>query len=195
MIWREKKVLLIVLGVLLAANTLFFFTYRVQYEERLASLEQRLEQAESSLTDARAARLAAERRVNAYRKIQRDIQQIYDERWATQDERLTALIAEVKKLAVASNLVPRAYSFRKTEQSASRQGTPGAVVVGISFTVQGSYEQVRRLINLLELSRQFVIIDQIALHAGNDQILTLNLQLKTLFRDETQNRPAASRPL
>ena len=37
MIWREKRVLLIVLGVLLAANTVFFFTYRVQYKNRLQS--------------------------------------------------------------------------------------------------------------------------------------------------------------
>src|SRR5438874_2592741 len=33
MIWREKRILLIVLGLLLAANTVFFFTYRVRYEE------------------------------------------------------------------------------------------------------------------------------------------------------------------
>lgn len=195
MIWREKRMLLIVLGVLLAANTLFFFTYRVQYEQRLSSLQERLEESESRLTDARTARLAAERRVSAYRRIQTDIQSVYHEHWSTQDERLTALITEVKKLAVASSLVPRAYSFERTEEVATKQGTGGATVVMISFTVQGTYEQARRLINLLELSRQFVIIDEISLTTGSDQLLTLNLQLKTLFRDGARNRPAASRPL
>ena len=31
MIWREHRILLIVLGVLFIANAIFFFTYRVQY--------------------------------------------------------------------------------------------------------------------------------------------------------------------
>src|SRR5205807_1245036 len=39
MIWREKRILLIVLGVLLLANTIFFFTYRVQYVSRLEDLD------------------------------------------------------------------------------------------------------------------------------------------------------------
>ena len=60
---------------------------------------------------------------------------------------------------------------------------PGTRVLGIAFAVQGTYQPVRRLINLLELSQKFVIIDSVALTSGNDQILTLNLHLKTLFRD------------
>jgi RNase P/RNase MRP subunit p30 len=63
----------------------------------------------------------------------------------------------------------------------------------MSFTVAGSYQQIRRLINLLELSRQFVIIDRISLTTAQDQMLTLNLHLKTLFRDTQQQRVATSR--
>ncbi|HET7712582.1 MAG TPA: hypothetical protein VFL80_11680 [Thermoanaerobaculia bacterium] len=180
MIWREKRTLLIVLALLLAANTIFFFTYRVQYQQRLAALEERRETSESRLTDARTARLAAERRVAAYRGIQADIQDVYDNHWGTQSERLEAMIAEVKRLANASQMVPRAYSFTRAEE---RKVGPGTTVMGIAFSVQGTYQQVRRLINLLELSRQFVIIDSVALTSGNDQVLTLNLHLKTLFRD------------
>jgi hypothetical protein len=63
----------------------------------------------------------------------------------------------------------------------------------MSFTVAGTYQQIRRLINLLELSRQFVIIDQISLTAATDQMLTLNLHLKTIFRDEQQQNVATNR--
>lgn len=191
MIWREKRPLLIILGLLLAANTIFFFTYRVQYEQRLAALEERREASEARLIDAKAARLAAERRVSAYRKIQTDVQEVYNYYWGTQAERLEGLITEVKRLAAASQLVPRAYSFTRTEEK--KQG-PGATVVGIAFAVQGTYQQVRRLINLLELSQQFVIIDSVALNSGNGPILTLNLHLKTLFRDGS-TRAATGREL
>jgi hypothetical protein len=189
LIWREKRLLLIVLGVLLAANTIFFFTYRVRYQNRLQELDQRREQAESRLQQARAARAAPEQRYASYRRIQSDVQTIYSDRWSTEAQRLTALITEVKRLAVASQLVPKTYSFNRSEQK-MKSGPTGASAVNISFTVQGNYQQARRLINLLELSRQFVIIDQISLSSANDQVLTLNLYLKTLFRDATPGKEA-----
>ena len=193
MIWREKSILLVVLGVLLAANTLFFFTYRVQYESRLQELDQRLADSNTRLAQARAARIGAERRYQTYLKIQGDVQEVYNERWSTQAERLAPLITEIKRLAVASQLVPQSYSFTKTETAAETDRATrgmGATTVGISYAVGGNYTQVRRLINLLELSQQFVIIDQISIASQDEKTLTLNLHLKTLFRD-MQPQPAA----
>ena len=190
MIWREKRLLLLVLAVLLAANTIFFFTYRVQYKNRLESLDERRQQAEETLQQARAARAAAEQRYASYKKIQADVQSIYADQWSTEPQRLTALITEVKRLAVASQLVPKSYSFTRVEQKVKGSGIDARSVT-ISFAVQGNYQQVRRLINLLELSRQFVIIDQIGLNSSDNQVLTLNLYLKTLFRDATPPKEGA----
>ncbi|HEY2090923.1 MAG TPA: hypothetical protein VGJ81_03470 [Thermoanaerobaculia bacterium] len=181
--WREKQILLAVLGVLLAANTVFFFTYRLRYEERLKDLDDRQAQAESKLNLQRTARIAAEQRVVAYRTISRDVQDIYTRQWATENERLTALISEVKRLAIASELVPKSISYARVVSAGQTSKRTAAEIVTITFSVQGNYQQVRRLINLLELSRQFIIIDQITLASSQDQLLTLNLQLKTLFRD------------
>jgi len=190
--WREKRVLLAILGVLLAANTVFFFTYRLQYEQRLKELDDRRDQAEARLNGEHATRIQAERRLVAYRNISRDVEEIYTRQWATENERLTALIAEVKRLAVASELVPKSISYTRVQSAVVASKRTAAEVVSITFSVQGNYQQVRRLINLLELSRQFIIIDQIALAAAQDQNLTLNLQLKTLFRD---TRPVATKEL
>ena len=194
-IWREKQYLLGFLAILLAANIFFFFTYRVRYAKRLGDLDTRVEQAEGQLQQARNARLLAERQFAAYEQVQHDIKEVYEKRWATQEERLTALLAEVKRLAVASQLVPTAYSFTRTDQKIDKKttgGEYGATLVGIAFTVQGNYQQARRLINLLELSDQFVIIDQVSLTQGNDQVLTLTLHVKTLFRT---GPPLATRDL
>ena len=191
MIWKEKRVLLIVLGVLLAANTVFFFTYRVQYKNRLQSLDERRHQAEEKLQQARAAKTAAEQRYASYQKIQADVQTIYSEEWSTETRRLTALIIEVKRLAVASQLVPKSYSFSRVEQKVKGAGVDARSVT-IAFTVQGNYQQARRLINLLELSRQFVIIDQVGLSSADNQVLTLNLYLKTLFRDAAPSKEGAN---
>ena len=182
MIWREKRVLLGVLGVLLLANTAFFFTYRVQYERRLRDLDARLQSAESNLARERGARVAAEQQIAGYQKVQSDLQSLYNERWATEAERFTALVTEIKKSTAASQLIPRAINFSEAIETAKESGIVGTSTVHITFSVQGSYQQIRRLINLLELSDQFVIIDGISLGGGSGNNLTLNLRLKTIFR-------------
>lgn len=192
MIWREKRNLLLILGLLLLGNVMFFFTYRVQYQSRLDDLDTRLAAAEKSLADARVARLTTERKLQGYRKVETDVAAVYDQHWSTQSKRFTAMIAEVKRLALASSLTPAAYTFDRGQVKGStnlRRGEDiGATEVGMGFTVQGTYQQARRLINLLELSRQFVIIDKIALSSATEDTLTLTLHLKTLFRDETPRR-------
>jgi len=204
MIWREKRILLIVLALLLIANTIFFFTYRIQYEARLKDLDDRRTQSETHLAQEHAGRVTAERRVLAVKKAQLDVRQIYDQQWSTESRRLTALITEVERLASASQLVPPSKSFMRgaVQQAAPpptstspHRGRIAAETVDINFTVKGNYQQIRRLINLLELSRQFVIIDQISLSAADNQNLTLTLQLKTLFRDVNEPPGAASKEL
>ncbi len=192
MIWREKRLLLIILGILLAANTIFFFTYRVQYQKRLQALDERLEDAEGRLQRARNGRIAAEQQIAGYRRVQSDLHVLYNERWATKAQRLTALIVEVKRLTAASQLVPPSTGYSETVEAA-RGGAVGTSTVAIMFTVQGTYQQVRRLINLLELSDQFVIIEGIGLAgSGADGKLTLNLRLKTIFREQS---PIANRTM
>ncbi len=194
-IWREKRLLLVILAILLAVNTVFFFTYRVQYENRLHELDQRLEQAKSQLSAAHRARITAQQELEAYRKTQRDVDEILNKRWATEQERLTALILEVKRLTTACELVPGSLSFDRTVTAENKNpGTRrvGATQAGITFTVEGTYQKVRRLINLLEHSDQFVIIDRISLSSMTGQTLTLNLHVKTLFRDTSAPPPRRS---
>lgn len=191
MIWREKRTLLIILGLLLLGNVVFFLTYRVQYQTRLDEMDQRLAQAEAQLEKSKETRLDAEAAIASFRKVERDVETVLDQHWSTQPRRLTMLIAEVKRLAEASNAVPKTYTFANSESvravqrgARSAKKDIGAREVTINFSVEASYDQVRRMINLLELSEQFVIIEKIALNSGEESLLTLTLQLKTLFRDE-----------
>ena len=207
MIWREKRIPLIILGLFLLANAVFFFTYRVQYENRLQALEADKSAAEQRLMGLRAERAKTDQQIASYRKAQGDLNVIYNEKWATEPERLTALINEVKRLEQASQLIGRTHSYGKSEKDAKATPGLGTDVVTIAFTVQGTYPQVRRLINLLEISDQIVIIDAVSLNGTNDVAaaapagapppagpppsllgpgssgpLTLTLRLKTIFR-------------
>ncbi|HEX6639490.1 MAG TPA: hypothetical protein VF215_00180, partial [Thermoanaerobaculia bacterium] len=159
-----------------------------QYQTRIDTLDERLAQVQGELDAAHTARVTAEQTFQSYRKVQNDVLEVFNEHWATQPERFTKLFAEVTRLAMASSLEPAAYSFQRGEakrvSSGSKRETLGATEVNISFGVRGTYEQVRRLINLLELSRQFVIIEGITLNATENENLSLELRLKTIFRDE-----------
>jgi hypothetical protein len=183
MIWREKRILLVVLGVLLAANTIFFFTYRVRYENRLRALDARLDEKKGQLDEARRARVTAEQQLAAYRKVETDVRQIYDAEWSTQQQRLTPMIREVMRLAAASQLMPKSFSFDRGVAKGEKAKT-NAVQVGVGFSIEGTYQQVRRLINLLELSDQFMIIDRIGLSSESGARLNLTIHVKTLFRDK-----------
>ncbi|HSP34860.1 MAG TPA: hypothetical protein VLU46_11135 [Thermoanaerobaculia bacterium] len=192
MIWRERRVLLIVLGVLLAANTVFFFTYRVQHENRLKDLEVRLDQAKGQLAEAQRSRVAAETQLAGYRQAEKDIRQIYDVEWSTERQRLTAFIGEVMRLGTVSQLVPRSYAFTGTASKGPKgaaSAASNAIEVGVAFPVEGTYQQVRQLINLLETSDQFVIIDQIGLSQTNGDRLAVTVRVKTLFRDTSSPPP------
>lgn len=190
MIWREKRLLLITVGVLLAINAIFFFTYRVRFAQRVSALDTVRVEAEKDLQRARQERLVAERALRSHGDVVRTIQTIYNEWWATPEDRLTPLILEMRDLATRSNLIPRAIFY---DQSEAERGL-GTESLAISFSVQGSYSQVRRLINLIEISSQFVIIDEISLsgQTAADSALRLNIRLRTLFR-QTAPSPVTSR--
>jgi hypothetical protein len=198
MIWREHRILLGVLAALLVANAIFFFTYRVQYEARLSALDARLQQAEDDLQRARNKRIAAEQSVSNYKQVQTDLQMLYNSRWATEPERLTRLYTEIKKRAADSQVaMPRTFSFTHSEdKEMQKSGGVGTVTVTIVFSAQGTYQQLRRLINSLELSNQFVIIDALSLGSGSSpDNLTVSIRLKTLFREPARSTMMTSKQL
>lgn len=181
MIWREHRRLFLILGAILLLNVGFFLTYRVRYQQRVEDLEQRHARAESDLTRAQNARRTAERELAAYRDVERGIARVYNDWWSTPDERLTPLILEIRRLARKSDLEPTSVGYNRAE--ATKES--GASTMNISFGVSGTYSQVRRLINLIELSKQFVVIDEIAIGENNagDATVGLRISLKTIFRD------------
>lgn len=177
MIWKEKRWLLAILGALLLANLLFFVTYRVRFQQRVDAFDARLDQTRELLVQARASRASTEKELGVYRQIVTTVDRVYDEWWGTPEDRLAPLLLELRALARRSGLIPRAISYDQGQQT--KEGDTSSLA--ISFGVAGTYDQIRRLINMLELSDQFVIVDEITLGQGGKG-LHLNIRLRTLFR-------------
>lgn len=185
---RTRYIVLTVLGVLLTANVIIFFSYRVRQQERVNELHAKREQLEAQLLDASNVRASKERQLKAYLETIDTVNEVLSKRWATPKERLVPLILEVRSLAEKSRLRPSSISYSATEPTKNSDVT----TIDISFGVQGSYEQVRKLVHMIEHSRQFVYIDEISLTGSEESTLQLNLRLKTLFRSPEQDESGSA---
>ena len=109
---------------------------------------------------------------------QRNIEDFYTSRLATERTRLTAVIAEVKDLARRAGLEPGSISYPSQAAADFEISTRYMV-----FSVNGSYAQLRRLINFLELSDMFLVLNEITIGGqGNGDKLRISLRLSTTFR-------------
>lgn len=188
---RTGKWTLLALGVLLAANLVVFFTYRVQQKQRIDELRARRATLESELSAAEAQRDQANAQIASVKQLEGELDRIYNETWGRPDERLTPLLRELYRLARESGLQPSARSY-SNEQSL-REGE--ATAMTIAFGVDGTYDQLRRMIHLIETSDQYVVIDSLTLAdaAESGSRLSINMQLRTLFREPPRVESRASR--
>ena len=186
--WNERRGWIVAVGALLLLNTLFFFTYRIRYEERVDDAHARLESAKEQLSVAKARRVDYEQQLAAHKAMVETIATVYDSWWSTPEKRMTKLIVEVRELVGKAGLTLQSVNYSMTDVTLEN----GTTSVGIDFAVRGSYQQLRQLINMIELSEQFIIIDSVSFTGDSpDGSIGLNLRLRTLFKGEP--KPKATR--
>ena len=144
----------------------------------------RIERQRSEVKSLTQERRRNERLVARLRDNQKRIEEFRGRRLATEAERLTELIAEVKELARRAEVEPS--SVRYPEESL--QGV-GLIRRSIVFSVDGDYGGLRRFINCLELSDLFLTLEEVNLsgRSGRESSkLRISLQVSTLFVDEDE---------
>lgn len=182
--WTRNLWIWLVPVVVLAINLTLWGLYQGSFAARRASLENISAGANLRLEKMKRERQAMEHFLTQVEGQREAIAAIYSDHFATEAERFTALLREVRNLARQAGLLPESFSYPKELIS-----DEGLVRRSITFSVTGNYEQVRRLVNFFELSDQFITLEQISLSgvSGNDR-LSIRLQFSTLFvaTDEDQ---------
>ena len=116
-----------------------------------------LEARRGELEDLTTRRREAETLVQRARSTRAAIDELYDKRLGSESARLTAVMLDVKRLAQQAGLSGiEAINYGDEEV----RGLP-LVKKSITFGAQGSYQQLRAFINLLELSPSFMSLDEI----------------------------------
>lgn len=166
--------------VFLLVNLVAFGIYQVVYADEAAVSQSRLDEAQEQLATLRERRHELEDYIGRVQSTLDAIDQLYGTELASEEERLTAILREVKRLAREANLEPQATTYPKEELE-----DYGLTRRAFVFTVQGTYFDLRKLINSLELSDSFLTLEDVSLseagRAGNR--LTIALRLSTLFSE------------
>jgi hypothetical protein len=194
--WRQNLGLWVppaaFLVLMIAFLTVFAFKFADEVEVARSRLERRTEELEA----VRAQRLRAESIVSQVRESEDGLADFYGRRLSSESQALTRVIAEIKDLCSRAGIAPRSLSY-ESEQVEGQDLSRRTII----FSVDGTYAQLRQLVNFIELSDTFLILDQISLR-GNDiegSPLRISLKLSTLFTEGaetivTEAEPSAVTP-
>lgn len=175
--------------LVLAAGLLLLLIYQSSFASRRTSLESISTRAGERLEALQEDRRNMEVFLQQVEQQKEAIEAIYEDHFATEAERFTRLLREVRTLARQAGLQPESFSYPKEVLT-----DEGLVRRSITFGVTGTYEQVRRLVNFFELTDQFITLENIQL-SGDSRTDRLNIRLSfsTLFMatDEDQKMAEA----
>lgn len=173
-IWRLRIWFWVGVG-LCVINAGLLSTYRGVYAGRFQALEDEIADVGNLRTRATREVARREGQVATVEATRNRVESLYREGFATERERLTDLIREVKELADRSGLRPGSISYPEEQLEQY-----GLVEKSLVFTVEGNYTQLRRLINELEMTDAFVALESISLSEATPN-LRIDLRLSTLF--------------
>jgi len=174
--WRLRIWFWVGVG-LCVVNAALLSTYRGVYAGRFQALEEEIAEVRNLRTRTTQEAARREGQVATVEATRSRVESLYREGFATERERLTDLIREVKELAGRSGLRPGSISYPE-----ERLEQYGLVEKSLVFTVEGNYGQLRRLINQLETTNTFVALESISLSEATPN-LRIDLRLSTLFSD------------
>jgi hypothetical protein len=157
-IWRQRLWVWAVALTFLVLNCVGLLVYRLAYADRVSTLQTDLRDQSGRLAGARAERQRLEGLLRQARVNRERIRQLYDEHFSTRRRRLTGVTAEVQGLARRAGMVPRSLDYPEEQIQEY-----GLIKRSFVFTVEGTYTDLRKFINLLELSDSFLTLEDASL--------------------------------
>ena len=179
-LWSRRSRLWVPPLLFVLINLLLLGGHRWILLVRVTAQEQSLNSAEERLESLRTAREGFELSLDRAEVTRRLIDEIRGQEFETQSRRLTRMMGDIKALTRRANLSGPdniAYSGDVLEEV-------GLLRKEIRFSVIGSYENLRRLINFIELSESFLILEEVRVQESDGGTLKIGVTLSTLFELE-----------
>jgi Tfp pilus assembly protein PilO len=193
-IWRQRTWVWVPALLFFIANLAVLSTYRIRYAGQAQSLNDRLKDQVTRLAELDQQRQERQAMITTLQLNDAAVRQLYDERFSTRKRRLVDFTREVQAMATKAGLRPLTMAYpEETIESFD------LIRRSFDFTVDGTYADLRRFVQELELSRSFITLDAISVSGQADagSELQLELHLSTYFardpNDPVQSTGSSSR--
>jgi hypothetical protein len=183
--WAVKAPLIAALAVVLAAGIAVLVTYHGFYDVRVRALEATRAELSARRDEAAAAAEKVKATEQRLRAVQRDLESFNRDVLGTRKERLAAIIEDVYSLTQKAGLVPGQISYVTDDAQ-------GVERLGLVFSVQGRYADLKKLLFSFENNPRFLLVETIGVATDDREpdSLRLNIAVAHYFRPEN---PAARR--
>ena len=181
--WKDPKVFLrVVLGGLLVLNVVaagFAFHLFGRSAEELAA---ELDSTQASLLQKRAMLIRTRQISKKVDKARVEGDQFLGSYMTPRRTTFSTITAELQKTAESAGMNWREATIAPLEPI---KGTEDLTLMTVTISFDGTYESLRKFLNLLDRSPRFLIIDTLqAAPQANAKGLTLTLKLNAFIRDD-----------
>lgn len=158
-IWRQRVWVWGVALGFVVLNCLGLLVYNFGYANRVRTLQRDLKEQGARLAEMRDERQRLVGLLRDARFYRESLHQLYSEHFSTRRRRLTGITAEVKSLARTAGLLPRAITY--PEEQIQQYGL---IKRSFIFSVEGTYTDLRKFLNLIEVSDSFLTLESASLN-------------------------------
>lgn len=167
-------------------NLLILAVYQSLYAGRVEGLEDDYQKLQIRLGKLRDHSAEIDAYLGLIETQGQDIARLEKDHFRTEGERFTRALKEVRQRAREAGLQPTTWAYGENPLEEE-----GLIQRQIAFSVTGTYSQLRQFVNSLELSEQFLTLNDVSLSDSGSDRLNIRLRLSTVFLTGEQPRTAA----
>jgi len=179
--WLRLWYLWAIPGLLVLANVVWLAGLRGALLGRGSVLAKQVAQAQTDVARLEEQKQRLERSAQALESLQGSLGELRGTQLASMHDRLIPFLKDVMRCTEEAGLHAERIGYQ-----ANRDTKTGLVYFTAGYAVKGTYEQIRRCVYLLEVSKEFALLDALGLHSQNAATsveVGVQLQVGTYFSD------------
>jgi Tfp pilus assembly protein PilO len=168
-------------AAVIVANAIWLFGVRGAVIGRGPLLAKQQAVLEAEVASLTAQRDGLARAQASLASLEGDLGALRKQQLGSMRERLVSFLVDIARRTQAAGLRPERISYQVQPDKKT-----GLVHFSATYNVTGSYEEIRRCVNLLEGSPQFVIVERLALRGDETAVsleVSVQLTVSTFFAD------------
>jgi Tfp pilus assembly protein PilO len=184
--WRRLLAVWLPPVVVCAMAAAFYVWQTSDSGGRRSQIRNQIEELEKEIARLEVLEQATTNDRERVAELDREFGTMYKEVFGSLDERLTGILRSVGSATRSAGLLPGTYTY-----SAAEDRTTGYIRFGVRFSVEGEYQQLRRMLASLQSSPEFFVVETLTLTGDEDPVkreLTISVSVATFLAEADQDQ-------